>query len=231
MTAFTKIVNKQLQAIIKPVSSHDHLEQQPMFAINWLDLNSKWMYSLYTYLAFPMARAVGAKAIFKGYQTQLIADSAQINRMVLLLVKYPGPHEFLSLVGRKFFQVISLLRIKAVRNFNLGFAHLLAGNAYPKGQEYLVYHFQGDARDHLLEKMKLLGSQNDIDLFYVAYKSATLSMIQKDKTREVHLPMDGLVIFTHTNRQTLLDFAKAPHMKHYMEGMTSNYLSLFKRVI
>ncbi|MDH3708621.1 MAG: hypothetical protein OER04_01970 [Cyclobacteriaceae bacterium] len=231
MAGLTKIINKQLQARIQPVSEKVDLENIPMFAINWLDLNSKSLYNLYGFLAFPLARSIGAKAIFKGYQTELLKDSAKVNRAVLLIVKYPSPQAFLSLLGRKFFQVISLLRIKAVRNFNLGFAQLIQGKSGDKEDHYLVYHFQGGTLEAQLPTLQGLAQEQQCQLYFVAQKSATLTIINRGQERAVPLPMEGLVIFTQSDRQSLQRLADHPKMEELLSGNQSSYLSYFKRVI
>lgn len=231
MPDFTKIINKQLEARIEPANEKVKLDGKAMFAINWLDLNSRSLYNLYGFLAFPLARSIGAKAIFKGYQTELLQDTAQVNRKVLLIVKYPKPQAFLGLLGRKFFQLISLLRIKAVRNFNLGFAHLQQGQPSPKEHHYLVYHFQGGSLGVQMPVLQELSRELPFQIFFAAEKAASLVLRNRGKDRPVPLPMQGIAIFSHPQAEVLQKLIDHPSLQELLTRNQSNYLSYFKRVI
>ena len=231
MKELTQVVNDDLTVRIVPQVSAEDFMDQPMFAINWLDLRSKFLYNLYGYLAFPLAQKVGAKAIFKGYQTDLVQDPAQVNRQVLLIVKYPNPGAFLSLLSRKIFQIISLVRIRGVKNFNLGFSRLLEGSRGEKKDHYLVYHYQsGSIKDQLTTLQTLIGETN-VQIFFAAEKVAALHMIRSGKDREVNLPMKGLIIFSHPSQEALAQIINHPLVKELLESNDGNYLSFFKRVI
>ncbi len=231
MTQYSKIINKRMKAVIDTVDDGYSLEGQPMFAINWLNLKSSWMYSLYTYLAFPMASSIGAVPIFKGNRLKVLADTAKVDREVLLIVRYPGPTEFLSLVGRKLFQIVSVLRIKSVVDFNLGFAHLLQGTKQPKDHNYLVYHWQNSASMKTAQQLEQLCHNTGVTMFFAAERVASLGIEQGDKTRKVPLKMDGLVIMAHAERDVLNQLVAAEDFQRLIQSQEDHYLGIFQRVL
>lgn len=231
MTQYSKIINKDMKAVIDTLDDGTTMDGQPMFAINWLNLKSKWMYNLYTFLAFPMANSIGAVPIFKGYRQQVIADSAKVDREVLLIVRYPGPAQFLNLVGRKLFQVVSLLRIKSVLDFNLGFAHLLQGKKLSKEMSYMVYHWQNSDAMKITQELEQMCNGNGVELFFAAERVASLGIEGSKGTRKLPLSMQGLAILAHSDPQVLNALIDSPPFQALRQNQPQHYLGVFDRVL
>ena len=61
---------------------------------------------------------IGGKVLFKGKCQQAISGNQELARHYLLIVNYPSGHRFLELLSDKLFQVVSVLRIAAVKRFS-----------------------------------------------------------------------------------------------------------------
>ena len=97
--------------------------ESPLFAINWFDTKIAIIYHLYNLLAAPRVFKIGGKALFKGKVQEAISGSTDLARDYLLIVNYPSGHRFLELLGDKLFQVMSVLRMAAVKRFSFVLHH------------------------------------------------------------------------------------------------------------
>ena len=92
--------------------------ESPLFAINWFDTRIAIVYHLYNLLAASRVFKIGGKVLFKGKCQQTISGNQDLARHYLLIVNYPSGHRFLELLSDKLFQVVSVLRIAAVKRFS-----------------------------------------------------------------------------------------------------------------
>lgn len=92
--------------------------ESPLFAINWFNTRIAVVYHLYNLLAASRVFKIGGKVLFKGKCQQTISGNADLARDYLLIVNYPSGHRFLDLLSDKLFQVMSVLRIAAVKRFS-----------------------------------------------------------------------------------------------------------------
>ena len=92
--------------------------ESPLFAINWFDTRIAIVYHLYNLLAASRVFKIGGKVLSKGKCGQTISGNADLARHYLLIVNYPTGHRFLELLSDKVFQLMSVLRIAAVKRFS-----------------------------------------------------------------------------------------------------------------
>ena len=92
--------------------------ESPLFAINWFDTRVAIIYHIYNLLAASRVFKIGGKALFKGKCGQTISGNADLARDYVLIVNYPSGHRFLELLSDKLFQLVSVLRIAAVKRFS-----------------------------------------------------------------------------------------------------------------
>ena len=102
----------------------------PLFAINWFDTRVAFVYHLYNLLAGGRAVSVGANVLFKGKCGETISGNPAWSRKFLLVVNYPSGHQFLKLVSDRIFQLVSVLRIAAVKDFSFVFTNELGSHSY-----------------------------------------------------------------------------------------------------
>ncbi len=231
MNKITQTLNKQTEVSILGISNQD-LTDEPMDAINWFNLKNKFVYTIYNLLALPMARSVGARPIFKGYRLSSLEGPKELAREVLLLVRYPGPKQFLHLVSKKLFQLVSILRIKSVKDFNFGFFKCLKLGESPvnENHEYLVGHFQAPRLTIDIDHIRELCSQHNCQLFYLGGKIANLSIDRKGGNTVVPLNMGWMFLISSDHRKNLTDLYGDPEIRKFLDQNTSNYLGIFSRV-
>lgn len=92
--------------------------ESPLFAINWFDTRIALIYHLYNLLAASRVFKIGGKALFKGKCLEKISGSPDLARDYLLIVNYPSGHRFLDLLADRQFQLMSVLRMAAVKRFS-----------------------------------------------------------------------------------------------------------------
>ena len=92
--------------------------ESPLFAINWFDTRIAIVYHLYNLLAASRVFKIGGKVLFKGKCQEAISGNEDLARHYLLIVNYPSGHRFLELLSDKVFQLMSVLRIAAVKRFS-----------------------------------------------------------------------------------------------------------------
>lgn len=90
---------------------------EPLFAINWFRAKRPRVYELYGALAARSVFRTGGKLLFKGVVTETLQGDAG-GRDTLLIVNYPSAKSFLDLLSGRFFQLVSPLRMMAVRRFS-----------------------------------------------------------------------------------------------------------------
>ena len=88
----------------------------PLFAINWFDTRVAALYHFYNTMAASRVFRIGGKVFMKAKVGKQLVGDSEMKRQFLLIVNYPSPEAFLTLVGDPVFQVISLLRTTAVKH-------------------------------------------------------------------------------------------------------------------
>jgi len=224
---FSRKINKETKLSI--VSTDAELpENQPLFAINWFDLKSKWIYNFYNLLAAPLVMKSGARLVFKGFRSSKVSGSEEHGREALLVVYYPSPNHFLSLVERKYFQLISLFRVMSVKRFHFGFSEKLGGekNSVSRNKRYAVHHFSNAYFNQ--PELDLLNSQSGVSVFFAARKKAVLRIETNNKeTREAPLLINGIIIYEADTSETLEHFLTSEALKSFMARSESNYVARF----
>ncbi len=231
MNKITQNINKQTEISILGVLNQG-LKDEPIDAINWFNLKNKFVYTIYNLLALPMARSVGARPLFKGYRLSNLEGSKELTREVLLLVRYPSPRQFLHLLSKKLFQLISILRIKSVKDFNFGFLQCFKVEAVPaKGDhKYLVFHFQAPRLGIEIAQIRQLCVQYNCQLFYYGSKIANLGIKRNGRSTVVPLNIQGLLLVSSEHRKCLIDLSRDPEIRRFQDKHISSYLGIFTRV-
>lgn len=229
----TTKVNKKLSLSVIALSSEIDLKTN-IWAINWFNTNKKWLYNLYTFLAIPMAMKIGVKLIYKGSFVEKLEGKDDLGRKMLLIVEYPSVDDFFSLVHTKYFQIISLLRMKAVKRFNFGFSKRRTSKVslikpLAKGASCIVHHFKGSIDDMGIKSLEFFALQTNIRLIYFGEKVATLNRVIKGKPLvEVRLAMDGIIVF-EGEKEDLFQFYKSEKYSLQREALEDNYLAIFRK--
>ena len=171
--------------------------EAPLFAINWFDTRIAIVYHLYNLLAASRVFKIGGKVLFKGKCQQAISGNPDLARHYLLIVNYPSGHRFLELLSDKLFQVMSVLRIAAVKRFSFvlhqrqGEPQLLPdsksvidpGDHYAVLQVRLPEESKDEAKAFDFSAFERLAEQHDSQVFF-ASRVAGQVVLDKPKQNE-----------------------------------------------
>lgn len=208
-----------------------------IWAINWFDTKRRWLYNLYTFIASRFVIKVGGKLWFKGAFVETLSGNKKDARKILLIVKYPTAHHFLDLVALKSFQMVSLLRILAVKRFVFGFTqrHKIEGlseKRQDKGAPCLVHHFRNTSEiNKKITSICYAASEQNIYLNYWGKKAATLKRSHSTEgAYDVPFIMDGILVFEAANRDQLMAFYKSETYLAFTAGLDNSYAAIFKKI-
>lgn len=219
--------------IVKPFDA-----SASVYAVNWFNLKSSFFYNLYALLASKYVRKVSGKLHFKGTLINQIEGDKEISRENLLIVSYPSPTQFLKLVSFKFFQMISVFRIIAVKQFCFGFTSRLepaldSNNSFSfsKQQIYLVYFFQGKKRGMLDHYQNILTTAKNYQVgnYYSGLTSAKLVRVSSGKSQAANFNMDGILLFAADSEEQLEKFVEDENFQSFRESNSNNSLFFFNR--
>ena len=121
----------------------------PLFAINWFNTRVLWLYNLYNLIASRSVFKIGAKVFFKGRVSRTLLGSPERARQMLLVVNYPNGERLLDMLASRFFQVTSLLRMAAVKDFSFLLNRRVDGPTllatrtpeFDSSKRWLVHHY------------------------------------------------------------------------------------------
>ena len=228
-------VSSNTKIVVKPLISGFN-ENTPVCAINWFDLKVSWLYKLYTLIASKIVAKVEGKLYFKGTLHSKIEGSEIEQRDNLMIVCYAGPHQFLKMVKIKLFQIVSILRIAAVKRFCFGFTQNLINKAeinnnFRKGQLYLVHHFQGE-KNWITENLPALQSvafEHNTEVFFCGIASANLVREKSGKPQAAEFFMDGIIVFSADVEESFGELINNQIYKIFKKKNKTNSLYLFSR--
>ena len=237
MNIRSKVITKSITASIVATHSKSDLDGS-LWAINWFDVKSKWLYDLYNLIAKNHVVAVGGVPLFKASRIETILGVKEDERKMILIVKYPRAKAFLEMVSSKMFQLKSMLRKYTVREFTIGFMYASDDNLKPKSKEergsrnlvYLVHHFSGRIDDDILSGIRKLAIESDIFLQFAGRKEALVGMSENGgKLTTIPFIMDNLLIFGAFEKSQFDDMIALDLYQELINQNGSNYIGIFKR--
>jgi len=95
---------------------------QAIYAINWFNSRSLWLYNIYNLLAARAVLRVKGLPFFKARVKRTLYGKREDHRDVLLIVRYPRVSNFKAMLENRYFQCVSILRGLAVTSFTFGFS-------------------------------------------------------------------------------------------------------------
>jgi len=145
----------KLRFEVEPLAAEVPADER-IWAVNLLNPRPKWLYELYTLLAYPSVRAVDGRPLFKGVLAESLAGDADRQRRVLMIVTFACPDDFLAMATQRRFLAVSPLREMSAKNFVFGFTRSVGQTPVPSAiprfggdrDVYLVHHGRecGDPR-------------------------------------------------------------------------------------
>ena len=236
-TSITEAVSSNMEISIISTSPEFNLED-PIWAINWFDLKSKWLYDFYNLLAFPHVNAVGARPFFKGRLIKKLEGELHHQREMLLIVNYPSPSGFLSMLKSTVFQLKSIVRVLSVKVFNFGFMRRLDDGEAPSQNPnkylgklvYLIHHMSGEIQQSALTDLKEYAVSYDIFTHFIGVKSHLIGRREpNDKLKTAPFHMDCLVVLGAFEEEQFHSLINSPFYQELLKSSKSNYLGLYSR--
>jgi len=226
--------------VVLEAGAHEAALGHPLFAINWFNTRSLWLYDLYNAAAAGSVLKVGATVFFKGRLIETLAGSEEEARRVLLIVNYPSGERLLDLLSGKLFQVVSLLRMLAVRDFSFALNQRVDGPALPeqasrpfeRGRAWAVHHFSSDTDvlDDLTALRTLAGSER-LSLHFASQKVAAVCTEADDGTRRpIANITDKVVLFEADTRDGLREALLSAAYREFCLAQHTSYVGLLDRV-
>lgn len=232
-------ITKGTKIVLEPASDSADL-MQPLFAINWFNTRANWLYNLYNLIAARSVFQVGAAAFFKGHVTETLLGSADVARQLLLIVNYPSGERFLDLLSGRYFQVTSLLRLAAVRNFSFVLNARVDGppllqsrsQQFDASHGWAVHHYSSSQdMGEQLEQLRQITAQSGIELHFASVRSALVhSEDSAAKRTAMNAITDRVVLLEATSPQQLKDAVRGPYSK-FIESVDNSYLGMLSRVM
>ncbi len=183
----------------------DFQRQQPVYALNWFNASWLWLYNFYNFLAIRSVLNVDGIPFFKARVGRILHGDIEGHRTVLLIVRYPNIDRFKTMMESRYFQLVSIIRSIAVKEFTFAFSTRLdtqeTDNSLPitkidDGGAYVIHHFRnGDNNDDFTDQIRELANASEVDLVFSSKVSARLYAQQGEKAPSaVDAIMDGCLI-------------------------------------
>jgi hypothetical protein len=208
----------------------------PVYAINWFNTKRLWLYNIYNLLAGLSVKKVSGQGFFKGKTGQHLLGDENLRRDVLLIVKYPAAKSFIQLVEIKFFQLVSLLRVLAVKDFTFGFsqrtdAATVSQNQWTKqsSSSYAVMHYT--AAVDIAAEVGQFVAEFDLQIYYSGSISAYLySGDGEQASAQIPCIMDGIIVFEGKDVQSIKNAINAVEFHKIIEKTKEKYIAILDRV-
>lgn len=226
-------ITKDRTVVIQAVKPNIALET-PIFAVNWLKASSPLIYKIYNLLAGPMVLKIGGIPLFKGQVTKKITGLVKDERPTFLLVKYPSANHFKTLVESSYFKVVSLLRIKAVAQFDFAFTQPVESKAFQptkdKALSYLVHHAKSSVTPEQLSVLLSEAHNHNIQLFYAGGVAAKLIAQQKGQANKtVPFPFTTTLLWFAQEEQVLSQFVMSDAYQQAIGRPEEDFLAFLDR--
>ena len=218
--------------------------ETPLFAINWFDTRIAAVYHFYNMLAASRVFKIGGKVFFKGKNLQTICGNESLARKFLLIVNYPSGHAFLDLLSDRIFQIVSVFRALAVKQFSfvlqkrLGEPQLLTDqvpNLEGPAKAYAVLHFSGNETsqtESTKQQLAQLAAANQCELQFFGYESGRVST-GKPAVEPSQIPYvtPATVVLSATTQADLLQLFKSAEFEAIAKQFDDHYAALLERTM
>ena len=225
-------ITSRILAVITSTDSGWPL-RNPVYAINWFDTKSLPIYNFYNFLAARSVRAVGGHPIFKGRVTRVLHGSNDDRRDVVLIVNYPSPQCFLNMLKTRYFMLVSVLRMLAVKQFTFSFTRPTSTpnseNDADFVQTYLIHHFRGD---DISSELLALSEKAGLRILYSGTLSARISSGSVNETeRDINCLMDGVAILQAENDSVIDDLVASADYQAIILRTSSSFVGRMDRLM
>ncbi len=225
-------ISQNMSVFIRSVDA-DYALGEPVYAVNWFDTRLLWLYNFYNLLGGFSVRKVGGKPLFKGRVNKALYGDAETGRDVLLLVRYPAADNFRQMLESRFFQVVSLLRILAVKAFSFGFSRRTDATAAALNENadsaFAVHHYR--SKLDIVGKLRPIASRFDVDIYFAGRITALLASGDAVEINEdVPCLMDGAVLLRAEYPDTIASLVKSDDYRKIIEQTSNSFIATMDRL-
>jgi len=229
MNSITAKITGSTDVVIRSELENHSLDQE-LLAVNWFDTRIEWLYHLYNSLASRSVLKIGGKPMFKAKVTEDLVDDTG-HRSILLIVKYPNGPAFKQLLESTYFKVVSLLRMRAVKQFTFSFTRAAISPAFEdQRSHYLIHHFSNEI--DIKNVVDFIEKNTDgVVLLYAGYSFAYLNQKTKGK-EEVRVPtiIDNIIILGSDSKEVLKSMTSTTEYKALWKNHSLGYLGIMERI-
>ena len=214
----------------------------PLYAINWFDTRLAFVYHFYNLLAAARVFRVGARVMFKGKCKQTISGDSELARQFLLIVNYPSGTKFMDLLADRFFQLTSVFRIMAVKQFSFVFHKRREihgtpepGKPFDSNDCYALLHIDGsDDRtfDDRLAELDDIAASHQVEIFFAGSGTGQVVLVDKSGKRD---PMpfitQSTVLFKTADPQLMAQLFDSAAMQEFLAAVPGHFVSYIKRTM
>jgi uncharacterized protein (DUF1330 family) len=235
-------VTSTTSILIKAVSGDVDLDlDNQVYAINWFNTRFKWLYTFYNMAAARSVFKIGGKVFFKAEVSLTVQGKDEDARKLLLIVNYPSAYSFLELVKDRYFQLVSIFRIVAVKGFTFGFSERLDSKELLQDRRssidatkvYGMHHFRTNkAVIDFLPQVRDMAAAGGVTLYFAGQISSLLFSANKNgEETQVPCLIDGLLLYEGDSKEQLKSLFKTEDYQDEIKKLDSSYLALLKRVM
>ena len=214
----------------------------PLYAINWFDTRLAFIYHFYNLLAAQRVFRVGAKVMFKGKCQQTIGGDSEMARQFLLIVSYPSGNRFMDLLADRIFQLMSVFRIMAVKQFSFVFHKRTeihqtpaAGLSFDASDCYAVLHLDKPAsgsNDDRLSVLDGIATSYQAEIFFAGSLAGQVVLVNKSgKQDPMPFITDCTVLLKTGNNQSMATLFASPEMEAFLTTTPKYFAAYIKRAM
>lgn len=209
---------------------------EPVYAINWFNTKTQWVYDFYNFLAVKAVKKIGGGPFFKGKYLRTLYGEGEGRRDILLVVRYPSLQNFKTMLEDTYFQMVSLIRMAAVENFTFGLSKRADGGAdfqpMIKGEThaYAVHHYSGP--NDIRAELQSLANDSPVDIFF---SSQIKARIGTGKSQEgcalVDCIIEKVLILRAADEANLRGFIDAAVYQDVIKKTETSFIGLYSRIL
>jgi len=202
-------------------------------AINWFNSRFLFVYNFYNFLAARSVKKVGGVPLFKGRLLSQVIGNVFDQRGVLLIVEYPSPKHFRSMLENTYFKLVSVVRALAVQRFTFCLSHVMNEPEFPDSTDsfsYAVHHFRGSGNS-MSQLVDCLREANMHVVFCSLKTHELVTVSASGESTPVPALMDGIILFHCADEASLRALVSSPSYRANMDNCETSFVGLFQRIM
>jgi uncharacterized protein (DUF1330 family) len=232
-------ITRGTKIILQPIHNAEVLSN-PLFAINWFNTRSLWLYNVYNLIASRSLFRIGGKVLFKGRVTETLLGSPEDEREILLIVNYPSGERFLDLLSDRFFQITSLLRLAAVRDFSFVLNQRVDGPAllenrnqvFDANRAWAVHLYQSDRDIHEeVQFLRTCTAKDGLTLNFASLRAGIVHSEDNDGNQKPFNHVTDRVVILEAENQECMRKAVSGNYQEFVSSVSSSYIGLLSRMM